>query len=107
MGSFHEGGTRFGATAGAQCAFNSSLALCWSNIHDCRIWQKDDLNHVLNEGDQLYKSLNTINLLSVDDLPHNTVKLFNMDININFLHLETRDGRWFTFFKMLCSTQYM
>ena len=39
--------------------------------------------------DQFYKSLNTIDLLSVDDLPH-TVKLLNMDININFLHLETR-----------------
>ena len=90
MGSFHQGDNRFGATAGVQCACNSLLALCWSKIYDCRIWRKDDLDHVLNEGDQLYKSLNTIDLLSVDDLPY-TVELFNMDININFLHLETRD----------------
>ena len=44
----------------------------------------------MNEVNQFYKSLNTTNLLSVDDLPH-TAKLFDMDININFLHLETRD----------------
>ena len=90
MGSFHQGDTRFGATAGVQCACNSLLALCWSKIRDCRIWQKNDLDHVLNEGGQRYKSLNTIDLLSVDYLPH-TVKLFNLEININFLHLKTSD----------------
>ena len=90
LGSFPHGDTRLGATAGVQCVCNSLLVFCWSKIRDCRIWQKDDLNHVLNEGNQFYKSLNTINLLSVDDLPL-IAKLFNMNININFLHLETRD----------------
>ena len=80
LGSFHEGDTRCGATERVQCACNSLLVLCWSKIHDCRIWRKNDLDHVLNEGHQFYKSLNTINSLSVDDLPH-TAKLFNMNIN--------------------------
>ena len=48
------------------------------------------MDYVFSEGDQSYKSPNTINLLSVDDLPH-TAQLFNMGININSLHLETRD----------------
>ena len=74
LGSFHLSDNRFGATAGVQCACNSLLALCWSKNCNCRIWQKDDLDHVLNEGDQFSKSLNTINLVSVDDLPH-TAKL--------------------------------
>ena len=83
LGSFRQGDTRFGATAVVQCACNSLLVLCCSKIRDCRIWQKDDLDHVLNEGNQFYKSLNTINLLSVDDLPH-TAKLFKMEIGIIF-----------------------
>ena len=83
LGSCHYGDTRFGATAGVPCACNSLLVLCCSKIRDCRIWQKDDLDHVLNEGNQFYKSLNTINLLSVDDLPH-TAKLFKMEIGIIF-----------------------
>ena len=83
LDTFHRGDTRFGATAGVQCACNSLLALRWSKIRDCRIWRKDDLDHVLNEGDQLYKSLSTIDLLLVEDLSR-TLKLLNMDININF-----------------------
>ena len=83
LGSFHQGDTRFGATVGVQCTSNSLLALCWSKIRDCIIWRKDDLDHVLNEGDQLYKSLSTIDLLLVKDLSR-TLKLLNMDININF-----------------------
>ena len=62
LGFFHQGDTRFGATAGVQCACKSSLAFGWSKIRDCRIWQKDELDHVLNEGDYLYKVLDTIDL---------------------------------------------
>ena len=83
LGSFYQGDSRSGATAVIQCVCNSLLALCCVKIRDCRIWQKDDLDHVLNEGNHFYKSLNTINLLSVDDLPH-TAKLFKMEIGIIF-----------------------
>ena len=38
LGTFHQGDTRFRATAGIQCACNSLLALRWSKIRDCRIW---------------------------------------------------------------------
>ena len=32
MGSFHQGNTRFGLTAGIQRACNSLYALCWSHV---------------------------------------------------------------------------
>ena len=85
MGSLHQGDSKFGITAGVQCPCYSLLAICWSKIQDRRIWKKDNLDHVFNEGDQLYKSLSAIDLLSLNDVPH-TMKLFNMEININFLH---------------------
>ena len=49
LGSFYQGDSRSGATAVIQCVCNSLLALCCAKIRDCRIWQKDDLDHVLNE----------------------------------------------------------
>ena len=48
LGSFHQGETRYLATARVQCACNSIFALCWSNSFDSRIWQKDKLDHILN-----------------------------------------------------------
>ena len=85
MGSLHQGDSKFGTTAGVQCACYLLLVICWSKIQDHRVWKKDDLDNVFNEGDQLHKSLSAIDILSLNDVPH-TVKLFNMDININFLH---------------------
>ena len=48
LGSFYQGETRCLSTGGVQCVCNVILALCWSNILDSRIWQKDKLDHVLN-----------------------------------------------------------
>ena len=37
------------------------------------VWTTYDLDYVLESGDQLYKSLNINNMLSVDDLPRNVM----------------------------------
>ena len=71
QGSFHQGHPKFGQTAGIQCACNSLFTLCWSSIKRVAVWITSDLDHVLESGDCLYKSLNTNNILSVDDLPQN------------------------------------
>ena len=71
QGSFHQGDPKFGQTAGIQCACNSLFSLCWSSIKRVTVWTTCDLDYVLESGDQLYKSLNINNMLSVDDLPRN------------------------------------
>ena len=66
-----------------QYAFNSLFALCWSRIRKFLIWQLLDLDHILVESEKLYKTLNTLDLLSVDDLPHSddyTSTLFFMGV---------------------------
>ena len=68
-GSYHQGDRRFGDTAGVQCACNSLYALCWSQIRKKDFWDRLDLDHILTEGDRLHKTLNTFEMLSVDDLP--------------------------------------
>ena len=47
------------------------------------------MDHILVEGDNLYKSLHTSDMLSVDQLPA-FVKMYNHDIPVQYLRLETQ-----------------
>ena len=88
LGSFHQG-DRFGDTADIQCACNSSYALCWSKVKKVFVWNGSDLHHILVEGDLLYKLLNTIDLLSDNELPR-SVQLFDFSVPVTFWQLETK-----------------
>ena len=91
-GSYHQGDQRFGNTAGVQCACNSLYTLCWSQIKKVNSWNTSDLDHILTEGDKLYKTLNTFDMLSVDDLPR-FVKMYDQNVQIEFLELRTKLAR--------------
>ena len=71
QGSFHQGDLKFWHTAGIQCACNSLYALCWSTIKRDSVWTTSDLDYVLENGDSLFKSINTNVALNVDELPVN------------------------------------
>ena len=89
-GSFHQGNRQlFGETAGIQCACNALYALCWTQIKQIFHWTKRDLDHILVEGDNLYKSLHTFDMLTVDQLPA-FVRMYNHNIPVQYLRLETQ-----------------
>ena len=52
-------------------------------------WLRRNLGHILVEKDNLYKSLHTSDMLSVDQLPE-FVKMYNRDIPVQYLRLETQ-----------------
>ena len=87
-GSFHQRNPRFGRIAGVKCACNSLFALCWSQVKTVSRWNKSDLNHVLTEGDLLFKSLNVVDMLTADDLPRSIV-MCNIEFPVDFLELKT------------------
>ena len=90
QGSFHQGNRElFGETAGIQRACNSLHALCWVQIKQIFHWSKSDSDHILAEGDCLYKSLGTLDMLSVDQLP-GFVKMFSHNIPVRYVRLETQ-----------------
>ena len=68
-GSFNQASTIFGETAGRQCVCNSLIAIARSIIRRVGIWTKENLNHILHQGDALYKSLGTAEYLTVEDIP--------------------------------------
>ena len=90
QGSFHQGNRElFGETAGIQCACNFLYALCWIQIKQIFHWGKSDLDHILAEGDCLYKSLGTLDMLSAGQLP-GFLKMFNHNIPVRYVRLETQ-----------------
>ena len=89
-GSFHQGNSQlFGETADIQCACNALYAVCWTQIKQIFYWVRRDLDHILVEGDNLYKSLHTSVMLSVTQLPA-VLKIYNHDIPVQYLRLETQ-----------------
>ena len=49
---------------------------------------KSHLNHILTEGDLLYKSMNVVDMLTADDLPRSIV-MCNIEFPVDFLELNT------------------
>ena len=88
LGSYHQGDSRFGATAGVQCACNSLFALCWSVIRNVCQCNTFNLDYVLSEGDSNYKQLNTLSLLAADELPNVVQTADSRMFSVEYLSLE-------------------
>ena len=67
-GSYHQGNSRFGDTAGSQCLCNALYAIGYS-VKRVGLWSKSDLDHILTFGNQLRQTINVDNFLSTDHLP--------------------------------------
>ena len=79
----------FGETTGCLCACKAMFSICWSLIRKISWWIDRDLDHILNEGDNLYESCNKDSFLSVDDLPrqiHIFRYIVNLEMNKGTLH---------------------
>ena len=83
-GSFHQGDSRFGTTAGSQCLCNALYAIGYSVYKRVGLWNKSDLDNILTIGDQLRKVINKNNFLSTIDLPE-TVCVNGTDLQITKL----------------------
>ena len=91
--SFHQVDDKFGETKGTQCSCISLFGICFSRFTLAHRWNNQDLEHVIEQGDQLYKSLNCFSFLSGAELPkqvlvqHIPLDLLNFDTHVfGFLH---------------------
>ena len=102
QGSFSQGKVgMFGETAGRQCARNALFSICWSVVREISCWTTQDLDHILIQGDDLYKSLNKESFLSVDDLPRE-IQIFKYTISVEMKVENLHEGVVFlgeSFFK--------
>ena len=65
----HQGDIQYGPTADIQCSCMPMMSVCWSTFVSVTKWDGTDFEMILQNVDQLFKSLNQYRLLGVDDLP--------------------------------------
>ena len=73
LGSFHQGHSKFGVTAGIQCSCIALYAICFSIVKKVSVWKTFDLDYILENGDAKFKLLNIHRLPFLLELPNNIV----------------------------------
>ena len=87
--SYHQGHIKFGDSAGMQCACNCLFAICFNAVAKrVALWKMNDLNFILDQGDQIYKELNISGMLSIQELP-TTINSGQNRLTVTMLHNET------------------
>ena len=84
LGTFHQGHSKFGNTAGIQCLCNALYAVCFSVVKKVSIWKPFDLDYILENGDETFKRLGISRSLFMSELPRN-VLIENYNIEIEML----------------------
>ena len=77
----------FGESAGKQCACCSLYAISFTAVKSPGHWNSDDIDFIVKEGDNLYKSLNKNTYLMVPDLPE-FVPMFESQVKVTYLENE-------------------
>ena len=57
QGSYSQYHSKFGETAGMQCACNALLAVCWAKFREVSCWNTFDLDYDIDLRDNLFKGL--------------------------------------------------
>ena len=91
QGSCHQGHPKFGRSAGKQCVMNSLASLMYSKIKPTNDWNINDMNLVLNTGNELYQFLTSSSTmhddyLLISEIPRH-LECFNKDYILNLENL--------------------
>ena len=86
QGSYIQSHSKFGETAGMQCACNALLVVCWAKFRKVLCWNSFDFDFVLDLGDNLFIGLRH-RYLDASDLPeHIRFHCNSWTINKTYLH---------------------
>ena len=86
--SHDQGSERYGNSRGIQCSCIALIAICWTLLKRIALWKPADLDCILQKGDDFFKKINLMIILSVDDFPQNC-KIENVSMNLNYLENKT------------------
>lgn len=85
-GTLNQADAKYGETSGMQCVPNALFAIIWSVIHKVSLWTSWDLDYILDNGDTIFKSLNTFGAISFDQLPY-SITVEGTPVIVTFLNL--------------------
>ena len=92
--SHHQGDVRYGNSRGIQCSCMSLMSVSWTLFKSPGFWDKFDLDSILQNGDELFKSIDKQRYLGVDDLPPQQFFIKNSAIDIDYLENRTTAGAY-------------
>ena len=81
-GSFHQGNAdKFHESAGLQCGINCLVSTCFSIVKKISSWSANDLDYILETGDQCFNNLGYSQYLALDELP-NVIRINDYIFNL-------------------------
>ena len=84
QGSFHQGNIKFGETAGKQCTCCPLFSVAFTLVKTPGYWDRKDLDFILENGNIIYKGLNTNRYLMVPELPRQILLFESQIVQVEF-----------------------
>ena len=87
----HQGHAKYGESRRMQCSCMTLMSVRWDLLKPISRWRTSDLDNILLNGDLLFKSINKLRYLSIDDMP-NILKIKNCFLTIEYLENKTAES---------------
>lgn len=84
QGNFNQANIKYGNSAGTQCVANALYAIVWSAVYKVYLWTSWDLDYILDNGDDFYKSMHATGAIAFDELP-NSITVEGVQLDMTFL----------------------
>ena len=68
----------------SQCACNALYAICFSIVKKVSIWKSFDLDYILENGDETFKTVGISRVMELNELPCN-LTIENCSVTVEFL----------------------
>ena len=82
QGHFSHGHEKFGEFAGLQCVAIAVYAAAFTCVKQISRWTSDTLDSIVEQGNELFKSINKHRYLGAEDIPV-TVNVYDLAINVS------------------------
>ena len=82
QGHFSQGHEKFGEFAGLQCVAIAVYAVAFTCVKQISRWTSDTLDSIVEQGNELFKSINKHRYLGAEDIPV-TVNVYDLAISVS------------------------
>ena len=86
--SHYQRSERYGNSRGIQCSCMVLIPICWTLLKGIVLLKSINLDCILWKGYHLFKKLDIMRILSIDDLPQNC-KIEDVSLNLDYLENKT------------------
>ena len=86
----HQVDVRYGTSRDTQCSWMPLMSVTWTLCRSSGMWDKFDLDGILDNEDQLFRLIDKFRYLRMEDLPQELI-IENFSVNVKFLENNPRE----------------